>query len=273
LVNGDAGYVSLNFHRAGYTSNNIYYNGNFYVDAFFESSTSHRAPVFYDANNTGYYVDPSSTSNIASLVVNGILTIAQPSSGRYNGIEGSYDPTRLAAIWSMGGGYRLGSDGSPGTLYGMNYSYEPNYGGTGNNSGAISGLGHQMHWRSNGGVVTALGTGIWTSGDVTAYSDIRVKTNIVKIENALEKVLSVNGYTFERTDLMRYSEDGDKPARQTGVIAQEILKILPEAVTGTEESHYSVAYGNLAGLFIEAIKEQQKQIDELKELVKQLTNK
>jgi hypothetical protein len=48
------------------------------------------------------------------------------------------------------------------------------------------------------------------------------------------------------------------------VIAQEVLEVLPEAVIGTEEGHYSVAYGNMVGLLIEAIKEQQVQIDDLK---------
>jgi len=82
----------------------------------------------------------------------------------------------------------------------------------------------------------------------------------------LDKVCQLNGYTFDRTDV-KYDEltgEADKPVRQTGVIAQEVLEVLPEAVTGTEESHYSVAYGNMVGLLIEAIKELKAEIDELK---------
>ena len=59
--------------------------------------------------------------------------------------------------------------------------------------------------------------------------------------------------------------------RQTGVIAQEVLEVLPEAVTGSEEEHYSVAYGNMVGLLIEAIKEQSAQINAQQEQINQLT--
>ena len=58
-----------------------------------------------------------------------------------------------------------------------------------------------------------------------------------------------------------------------GVIAQEIQKVAPEAVSTDAEGYLSVAYGNLAGLLIEGIKEQQKQIDELKEEITKLKNK
>ena len=97
---------------------------------------------------------------------------------------------------------------------------------------------------------------ILATGNVTAYSDERLKTNIITISNALEKVLQLHGYTFDRIDLAA--------ERQTGVIAQEVLKVLPEAVQEDADHYYSVAYGNMVGLLIEAIKEQQKQIEELK---------
>lgn len=93
-------------------------------------------------------------------------------------------------------------------------------------------------------------------GNVTAYSDARVKTNIKTIDNALSKVLALRGVTYNRTDLEDKSE-------QIGVIAQEIKEILPQVVQ-ENEGHYSVAYGNIVGVLIEAIKEQQAQIEELK---------
>ena len=101
---------------------------------------------------------------------------------------------------------------------------------------------------SSGGDFTAV-------GDITSLSDKRIKTDIQPIEDALQKVMSLSGYTYLRTDI---------DARQTGVIAQEVLKVLPEAVSGSEETNYTVAYGNMIGLLIQAIKEQQIQIDELK---------
>jgi len=66
----------------------------------------------------------------------------------------------------------------------------------------------------------------------------------------------LNGYTFDRTDI-------DTP-RQTGVIAQEVRAVLPEAVTETDDGTLTVAYGNMMGLMIEAIKELKAEIDELK---------
>ena len=97
---------------------------------------------------------------------------------------------------------------------------------------------------------------VYAVGNVTAYSDDRIKTNILKIDNALSKVGQLNGYTYDRIDI-------DMP-RQTGILAQELLKVLPEAVSGSEDTTYSVAYGNIVGLLIEAIKELKLEIDELK---------
>ena len=95
---------------------------------------------------------------------------------------------------------------------------------------------------------------ILASGDITAYSDDSLKTNVQVIDNAVGKVEQLRGVTFDRI------EDG---STSTGVIAQELKEVLPEAVHTDEQGVHSVAYGNVVGLLIEAIKEQQKQIDEL----------
>jgi len=89
------------------------------------------------------------------------------------------------------------------------------------------------------------------SGDVTAFSDERLKSDIATIEGGLEKVCAMRGVTF--------TKDGEA---SSGVIAQEIEKIAPELVTDGE--YKSVAYGNLVGYLIEAIKELQAEIQELK---------
>ena len=95
------------------------------------------------------------------------------------------------------------------------------------------------------------------AGDVTAYSDARVKENISTIENALSKVLTLRGVSYNRID-------SDDKKTKIGVIAQEILQIVPEVVNQDNDGMFNVSYGNLAGLFIEAFKEQQKEIEELK---------
>ncbi len=104
-------------------------------------------------------------------------------------------------------------------------------------------------------------------GNITAYSttvsDARLKKDIVKIDGALDKVCSINGYTFT------YEKDDKKSA---GVIAQELEAVLPSAVTesatpyhGEEGQMYkTVQYDQLHGLLIEAIKELKAEIEDLK---------
>ena len=92
------------------------------------------------------------------------------------------------------------------------------------------------------------------TGNVTAYSDRRLKRGLQVIPNSIDKIKKITGYTFDRTDV---------EGRHTGVIAQEVEEVLPEVVSEGEDGMKSVAYGNMVGLLVEAIKDQQKQIDEL----------
>jgi len=89
-------------------------------------------------------------------------------------------------------------------------------------------------------------------GATTSNSDKRLKSNVHVIENALEKVGKLSGYTFTMNN-----------KQNAGVIAQEVLEVLPEVVGGSEETTYSVAYGNMASLFIEAIKELERKVETL----------
>ena len=106
------------------------------------------------------------------------------------------------------------------------------------------------------------------AGNVVSNSDIRLKKDIEKIDFALSKVKALNGVNFTKI------KNGD---RSTGLIAQDVQAILPEAVTVDENGYLSVAYGNMVGLLVEAIKEQDNkintmrtEIEDLKTLVKQL---
>ncbi len=119
--------------------------------------------------------------------------------------------------------------------------------------------------------ITALGD-VTSSGEVYANSDARLKTNVTPIESALEKVLSLSGYTYDKKRSLHETET----TRETGVIAQEVLKVLPEAVRVDENDDdgiMSVAYGNMVGLLIEAMKQQQSQIESLEQRLTELTNK
>jgi hypothetical protein len=95
-------------------------------------------------------------------------------------------------------------------------------------------------------------TGTYTTSGWVHSSDARLKTNVGFIENPLSKVLALQGVYFN----WKNNPDSD---RQIGLIAQETLKVVPEAVVGNEEDGYGIAYGNLSALLIEAIKEQQNQ--------------
>ena len=96
-------------------------------------------------------------------------------------------------------------------------------------------------------------SGTVSATEVTATSDERLKSDIETIDNALDKVMSMRGVTYTMQD-----------QKGTGVVAQEIEKILPEVVIDGEE-YKSVAYGNMVGVLIEAIKDLKKEINEHKQ--------
>ena len=106
--------------------------------------------------------------------------------------------------------------------------------------------GNANFYTDGSGNVTATGT-------ISSTSDERAKSNIKTIENGLDKVLEIRGVTFEK--------DGRK---SSGVIAQEVRKVLPELVMEDANGMLSVAYGNIVGVLIEAIKDLKAEIDELK---------
>ena len=95
-------------------------------------------------------------------------------------------------------------------------------------------------------------------GTVTANSDERLKENVETIPDALDKVKQLRGVEFD------HKNTGD---HCLGVIAQEVEKIVPDVVYEDALGVKSVAYMNMVALLIEAVKDQQKQIDELKSLL------
>jgi hypothetical protein len=108
---------------------------------------------------------------------------------------------------------------------------------------------------------------IGATGDIVAYvsSDERLKNNVEVISNPIEKVQALRGVTWEWNNL---ASDAAKQSPNLGVIAQEVEAVLPQLVHDRENGFKGVDYAKLTGLLIEAIKEQQKQIDELKSRLK-----
>ena len=114
-------------------------------------------------------------------------------------------------------------------------------------------------------------TGDIIANSIAGSSDARFKTNIFPIANPLQKVLQLRGVTFDW-------KTKDFPSRMfsanraVGFIAQEVEQVLPEVVQteNTTEGYKSVQYDKVVALLVEAIKEQQKQIESLKTEVKKL---
>ena len=245
-----------------------------------------------------YRTSALSVSYAATAGSAGALTTAQNvvfSNGR-KGLVGVYDPTQTQAVFAMGAAYVLtdgGGSATYGPLYGLGWSYNPDYAGAGNNPQSKAGLNHQLLHMQNGVTTTAIGSGIWTGGSITAtgditayYSDMRLKTKISNIDNALDKVMKLNGFYYINNDIAKeYGYTSDKV--QIGVSAQEIEAVLPEIVTlapfdatgadaenplSKSGEHYkTVKYEKIVPLLIEAIKEQQTQIEELKSIINGLT--
>lgn len=97
-------------------------------------------------------------------------------------------------------------------------------------------------------------SGTITCTDINSTSDIKLKENIHQIKDPLDKVMQINGVGFRWKDTKEEA---------LGVIAQDIEEVLPELVKENDH-HKSVNYNGLIGVLIEAVKEQQRQILELK---------
>ena len=185
--------------------------------------------------------------------------------GSYNNVGGNESKTN--PIYTIGSSYNP-TDTALSNMYGIGYSHT-------NLTGMIGG-GWGMYVAADGDVRIGLSgsTGeIRATGNITAYySDERLKDFDGKIDNALDKVMKLNGYYFTenaKAKELGYSND----RRQVGVSAQEVEAVLPEVVTEApmpvnDEDYKTVWYDKLVPLLIEAIKEQQTQINELKSLIK-----
>ena len=232
-----------------------------------------RAPIFYDSDNTGYYTNPASTSVLNALNVN---TIHMRDMGDYITFYGNDDANHsIGARDSLGNAADDIRINSYGAVY-VNLDSNDNNGSNasfmiGRHGGSIAG-GSISDWLLNLDGNTKVLT---VASDIIAYgsiSDIRKKKNVKKIDSAVDRLKKINGITFNYKN--------NQPERQTlGVIAQELLDddILKLAVIEHEDLNaadddplkktYAVKYELLTAVLIEAIKEQQKQIDELKQLI------
>ena len=282
-------------HANGATYTNI---ARFLHGGYTELYGSVRSPIYYDYNNTSYYVDPASTSNLNALNVGGNAVLTTASTvGNADTVDSlhassfirsdSFDNVNANTNWpdnrkiSVGTGqdFEMWFDGTDALLeWNTIYAGSIKIGKIPSSTfqpviEAYMDLNNPYAILYRGGVEklrTTLG-GITVTGDVNSTSDIRYKKNVETIDDAISKVQALRGVTFDWDNDAIKTHNGQKPdftERATGVIAQDVEKVLPEAVHENEDGFKNVAYGNMIGLLIEAIKEQQEQINYLKEQLK-----
>ena len=116
-----------------------------------------------------------------------------------------------------------------------------------------------------GNNISVTGQGSFTGNVIAFVSDDRLKTNKVGITGALDKVMSLNGFTYNFNKIG--GELGyDTEKSYAGISAQEVQKVLPEAVfpAPADDKYITVQYDRLVPLLIEAIKELKEEVEELK---------
>jgi len=190
-------------------------------------------------------------------------------------IAGGNDASGQAGIVSITSGYGFGSDGGKLDLSAGNSSDasggdvnitagNANYGGNGGDIILNPGISSE----GVDGTVIINGSGCY-SGTWVACSDIRFKQDIKPLHNSIDKIEQLNGVSYElRKD--EFPEKNFDDGRQIGLIAQNVEKVFPELVKTDSEGYKAVAYQNMVAVLIEAIKEQQSSIEELKKEVELL---
>jgi len=322
LYGGGSGYGFLNGNWAGWdiqkvTSGNLYLNNQttYYIgtsEIYYNrvyGLADIRSPIFYDNNNTGYYVDPASNTVLSEVYANSWFRNQNSNTGLYNQTTTQHLSSNTNGYWDMSStttisGIRFYTGGHMSALRGYVYSTDGNDIGFLNNGGNWrlrvvggdyiladgSSIRGQLFYDSNNTAyyfdgastsimnnvqITTLGVGTaasGTSGEIRAtnnitayYSDERLKTRLGKIENALEKVKSLDGFYFSPNDTAMAL--GYKKTIDVGVSAQQVKEILPEIIAPApiDPQYMTVRYEKMIPLLIEAIKEQQKQIETLTE--------
>ena len=174
---------------------------------------------------------------------------------RSSGSRGGYD----GIVFDGGGDVAIMYDGSGnGGLYRQANGRWHIYHHVGNNCLAVGGSSTSSTYE------LYVHGDIYATANITAYSDARIKENVVTIDSALEKVESMRGVYYNKID------DPDK-TKEVGFIAQEVNEVIPEAVTYAEDvDQYGVKYANITALLVESVKELSQQVKDLQAEVKEL---
>ena len=194
--------------------------------------------------NTGDITGVTAGTDITGGGTSGTVTINHADTSSLSGTYGSTsNSTKIDQITVDARGHVTAiTTGTTGDIEGVTAGTNLNGGGT---SGSVT-----LNLDSTITLTTV------NAGTINTTSDERAKDDITPITGALDKVQQLGGYSFT----LKATDE-----KSSGVIAQEVQKVMPELVQEGAEGLLSVQYGNMVGLLIEAIKEQQAQIDELKQ--------
>jgi hypothetical protein len=203
-------------------------------------------------SNPSYKLDVNGTINATSVLVNGsAITASGGSAGFWSSNTSNMFTFSNVGIGKSNPSYTLDVNGTiNATSVLVNGSAITASGGS---AGFWSSNSSNMFTYCNVGIGTSnpsyplhvVGS-IFSTADVFAFSDARYKTELRGIENAVGKLKTLAGYTYK-------IDDDDH--RHTGLLAQDVEAVLPEAVSMASDGRLALAYGNLAGLFVEAFKE------------------
>jgi hypothetical protein len=213
------------------------------------------ASISADGSAKSVFANTSSSTIDLSGGTSGALQIGTGSSTVFATIAGRQTNTTQSGL----GFYSATADGNTSTVGDMHFNVREN------NNSTFATLTKKAfvwtHYTSELMHLTRAGN-LSVTGDVIAFqsSDERLKTNLVKIDSALNKVTQISGYHFDWKDM----DEAPHQGKDIGVIAQEIEKVLPEIVSERDTGYKAVNYQKLTALLIEAIKEQQEEIEQLK---------
>ena len=230
----------------GYNSDNFlgkFGNSYFQANTWIQHTGQHGlyAPTINDAH---FY--PNTAGSYGTWRING-------SRGGYTGIYLNNGGGVVTGMYDAGGN---GGDYSASATGGWHYYYH--------RANRCLAVGNSTTSSSYG--LYEQGGGIYSTGNITAYSDRRVKENIRTIDNALETVEQMRGVYYNRID------DEEKKT-VIGFIAQEVDKVegaKPLVTYAEDVDQYGVSYGNTAALLVEAVKELSQQVKDLKKEIKKL---
>jgi hypothetical protein len=255
------------------------YNALANTDASYTHSiTGNAGTVTGGVYTYGSYANPSWITSIANTKIDGSITNAQIASLATSKLTGTVTSDQLASVAnSKITGTMAATQLSNTITYGITVSNATSAtSATSASSSTTAGTADSANAlnTSNNYRMNSLGVGTaasGTSGEIRAinnitayYSDDNLKTRIGNIENALEKVMSLNGFYYEANEAAQAL--GYTVKREVGVSAQEVQKILPEIVVPApiDDKYLTVHYEKLIPLLIESIKELKAEIDVLK---------